>query len=193
MKERITKHFNTTNMIDYSNKGTVWYAMKTTFKRELKAKAWLEAISIENFIPMQRTTTIVRGQKKLLTKPALHNLIFIRVDGDLLRKIKERVPYLHNYLTEQNGVLEPIIIPDREMEQFITISEASLAEVRYIDLTTTRLDKGTRVRIIGGDFEGFEGTLMKIKGARDKRVVLAIEGLMAVVMTTINTDFIEKI
>ncbi|MFI3282326.1 MAG: transcription termination/antitermination NusG family protein [Rikenellaceae bacterium] len=41
-------------MINYSNQGVVWYAMKTTFKRELKAKAYLDSCGIESFIPMQQ-------------------------------------------------------------------------------------------------------------------------------------------
>ena len=53
--------------------------------------------------------------------------------------------------------------------------------------------KGTKVRITGGDFEGQEGVFLKVKGARDRRVVIAIQGVIAVAMATIHPDLIEVI
>ena len=52
---------------------------------------------------------------------------------------------------------------------------------------------GTKVRITGGDFEGQEGVFLKVKGARDRRVVIAIQGVIAVAMATIHPDLIEVI
>ena len=52
---------------------------------------------------------------------------------------------------------------------------------------------GTRVRIIGGDFEGQEGLFLKVKGARDRRVVIEVQGVIAVAMATIHPDLIEVI
>ena len=49
------------------------------------------------------------------------------------------------------------------------------------------------VRITGGDFEGQEGVFLKVKGARDRRVVIAIQGIIAVAMATIHPDLIEVI
>ena len=58
--------------------------------------------------------------------------------------------------------------------------------------------KGThRSNITGGfsagDFEGQEGVFLKVKGARDRRVVIAIQGVIAVAMATIHPDLIEVI
>jgi transcription antitermination factor NusG len=55
------------------------------------------------------------------------------------------------------------------------------------------LTKGTPVRIIGGDFEGMEGVFIKIKGKRDRRVVVAIQGVIAVAIATIHPDLIQII
>lgn len=56
------------------------------------------------------------------------------------------------------------------------------------------LSKGTKVpSITGGDFEGQEGVFLKVKGARDRRVVIAIQGVIAVAMATIHPDLIEVI
>ena len=47
--------------------------------------------------------------------------------------------------------------------------------------------------IVGGDFEGQEGVFLKVKGARDRRVVVEIQGVIAVAMATIHPDLIEVI
>ena len=49
------------------------------------------------------------------------------------------------------------------------------------------------MRIIAGDFEGYEGIFMKVKGARDRRVVIAVEGVIAVALATISPELIEVI
>ena len=55
------------------------------------------------------------------------------------------------------------------------------------------LSKGTKVRVTGGDFAGQEGVFLKVKGARDRRVVVEIQGVIAVAMATIHPDLIEVI
>ena len=55
------------------------------------------------------------------------------------------------------------------------------------------LRKGTKVRITGGDFEGYEGVFVKVKGARDRRVVISLQGVIAMAMATLPADLIEVI
>ena len=64
---------------------------------------------------------------------------------------------------------------------------------RPSDVKRVNLSKGTKVRVTGGDFEGQEGIFLKVKGARDRRVVVEIQGVIAVAMTTIHPDLIEVI
>ncbi len=183
-------------MIDYSNSNIVWWAMKTTYKRELKAKAILDECGVENFVAMESHIISRAGRRYSVKVPAIHNLIFIKGDGEALQRAKSRINFLHNRLSMVEGKLSPITIADRDMEQFIALSqkaEQSGQELKYVDLMDTPLAKGTRVRIIGGEFAGYEGTLTRVKGCRDRRVVLNIESLVAVAMTSIDVNLIEKI
>lgn len=179
-------------MIDYSDCGIVWYAMKTTYKRELQAKEYLDAHGIENFIPMQQKVEIKNGRKKVVIIPAVHNLIFIKTDLAQLREIKISLSYIHNRLATEGDHLSPIIVPTSQMDQFIDVTRHHLDRVLYVDLTTARLEKGTPVRITDGDFKGYEGELEKVKGKRDRRVVVSIEGIVAYKFE-VAAKFIEKI
>ncbi len=167
--------------------------MKTSFKRELKAKAILDALSIENYIPMTQRHIVIHGKRRLVTLPAIHNLIFIKVNREELERVKSTIGFIHNYLTRVDDTLRPIVIPDCEMTQFIGITTEQYNQLIYLDLSNAHLSKGVRVRITGGDFEGYQGVLMKVKGARDRRVVLSIEGVMAVAMASIDAAYIERL
>ena len=55
------------------------------------------------------------------------------------------------------------------------------------------LELGTRVRIIGGLFAGAEGVLVKLPGMRDRRVVVKIDGVVAVATPKIERELLEII
>ncbi|MFI3266923.1 MAG: UpxY family transcription antiterminator [Rikenellaceae bacterium] len=179
-------------MIIYPDHGVVWYAMKTTYKRELKAKEYLDTRGIESFIPMQKVVTIKYGKKTTTLKPAVHNLIFVKTDNAQLGEIKISLNYLHNCLTTINDKSTPIVVPIRQMEQFIKAVTEQLNKIAFIDLTKSILAKGTPVRITDGTFKGYEGMLNKIKGKRDRRVEINVEGIIAYTID-VEASFIEKI
>ena len=52
------------------------------------------------------------------------------------------------------------------------------------------LAKGTRVRIIGGPFDGAEGVLVKMKGHRSRRFVVSIPDIIYAT-TEVTPDLIE--
>lgn len=166
-------------MVEYLDLGVVWYAMKTTFKRELKALSYLESCGVEGFIPMEKSLLAKGGKRVVCLKPAIHNLIFIKADIHELRRLKSALPYLHNRLVESEETLRPIVVPTLEMEQFIHATQLLQDSIHYVDLSVSRLERGTPVRITGGDFQGYQGKLAKIKGKRDRRVTINISGILA--------------
>ena len=67
----------------------------------------------------------------------------------------------------RNG--QKIIVPDDQMRQFIAVAERMTSILSFFSPDEVNLRKGTKVRITGGDFEGYEGVFVKVKGARDRR------------------------
>lgn len=55
----------------------LWYAMSSPFRREMKAKALLDAHHIENFIPMKKRQEIRDGEIVTWEEPAIHNFVFV--------------------------------------------------------------------------------------------------------------------
>ncbi|MBP5498693.1 MAG: KOW motif-containing protein, partial [Muribaculaceae bacterium] len=64
-------------------------------------------------------------------------------------------------------------------------------EIVYLDPAELNLTKGDRVRVLAGPFAGAEGVFVRVKG--DRRVVVTIEGVVAVATTFVHPSLIEKI
>ena len=172
----------------------VWFAMSAPYRRELKARDYLQAKGIECFIPMVKTLVSKRnGLKKKKLSPAIHNLIFVHTSKNIIQELKRGVDFLQYRTTPKNGKNIPIIVPDRQMQQFIAVTQATNEELIYLRPDEVDIDKGTKVRLHGGAFDGTEGIFVKIRGKRKPRVVLLIQGVAAVAMAEISTDFIEVI
>lgn len=74
---------------------------------------------------------------------------------------------------------------------FIAIAGSYDQQVIYLPPTEYSMQKGDRVRITGGVFEGVEGIFVRVKG--DRRVVVSIQGVMAVATTFIHPSLIVPI
>lgn len=170
-----------------------WYAMRVTYRRELAVKRQLDENLIENFIPMHYELAIKNRQKKRVFVPVVHNLIFIHATLSAIKRIKVRIPHLQ-YMTEiKDKKRVPIIIPEEQMKQFIAVAGTYNDQLLYLSSEEVNLKTGTLVRIRGGMFDGLKGRLVKVKGVRNKRVVVNIQGVIAVAIATVHPDLIEII
>ena len=172
----------------------VWFAMSAPYRRELKAKEYLQAKGIECFVPMVNALVEKHSGAKIRKQvPAIHNLIFVHTSKNVIQEIKRSVDYLQYRTMPREGKNIPIIIPDRQMQQFIAVTQTTNEELIYMRPEEVNIAKGTRVRVHGGAFDGTEGVFVKIQGKRKPRVVLLIQGVAAVALAEISTEFIEII
>ena len=61
----------------------------------------------------------------------------------------------------------------------------------YLTPEEVNLTEGQRVKVIGGEFDGIEGTFVKIKGRRQRRIIVIIPDIAAVATTEISDGLIE--
>lgn len=165
--------------------------MRATYRREPDAMRLLEKEKLGCFVPMQYKMCIRKGKKIRALVPVVHNLIFVHARPSEVQRVKSQVTYLQYITDTRSG--KKIIIPDVEMQRFIAVAGSYNDHLLYFQPEELNLSKGTKVRITGGDFEGQEGVFLKVKGARDRRVVIQIQGIIAVAMATIHPDLIEVI
>lgn len=169
----------------------IWFAMRATYRREMDAMRLLEKERLACFVPMQYKFSVKKGKKVRALVPVVHNLLFVHARPSEVKRVKALVTYLQYITDTRSG--QKIVVPDKQMQRFIAVSGTYDDQLLYFRPEELNLSKGTRVRITGGEFEGQEGVFLKVKGARDRRVVIEIQGVIAVAMATIHPELIEVI
>lgn len=167
-----------------------WFAIRVTYNREMKVKRELDSLHIENFLPMTHRI-VIRGERKIKELvPAIHNLIFVYITATELKSYKATTSLPIRYIMNRE-TREPIVIPERQMKNFIAVAGNISEQIVYLEPNLSNFKKGDKVKIIGGVFEGAEGYFMRIKG--DRRVVVCISGIAAVATAFIHPSLVTKI
>lgn len=179
------------NNPEYIGEPMQWYAMSVPYNRVLKVKGMLDEAQMECFVPMRYEVRTVRGKKVRLYVPAVSNLLFVHTTDSRLRLFKQTTAFLQYLVRRVDGVSRKIIVPDAQMEQFMRVSRTDDERLTYLKPEEINLSKGTRVRILGGAFDGVEGIFVKVKGKRNRRVVVLIDYVSAIAVSEISPDLIE--
>lgn len=170
----------------------LWFAMSATFGRELKAKTFLENNQVECFVPMRYE--VVKDRRKQKTRklvPAINNLIFVHTTKERIQSLKSGVEYLQYHTKPVCGRNVPITVPEDQMQQFIAVCNTYNEKLVYLAPEEIMLTEGTPVRVVGGTFDGVEGTFIRVEKGKRKQVVVLVEGIAAVALAKIADGFIQ--
>ena len=171
-----------------------WYPMRVTYHRELRIKEQLDALGVDNFVPMHYDLSDSSDGPRKTLVPAIHNLIFVHASQETLTHLKmhrkEFEPMRYMMRTSSDGHKELLYVPDRQMEDFMRVASAQDASVIFLDARDTS-NMGRRVRITVGRFKGIEGVIKRIK--KNKYFLIQIDGVAAVAITYVPADCLEPI
>ena len=131
-------------------------------------------------------------------RPAVRNLIFIHASQSQITEMKmtrrEMAPlrYMMRPIHDDGGQTvrrEIIVVPDRQMENFMRVASVVDDRVFYIENLDFAGKPGQRVRVVDGDFAGVEGIIKRVK--KNKRVVVQIEHVAAVAIAFLPSAYIK--
>ena len=173
-----------------------WFPMRVTYSREIKVKAELDRLEIENFVPMTyKLVCADNGNPHRELVPAINNLIFVRSTQGRISELKtsnkvlEPLRYMMDHTAEKAH--EIMTVPDRQMENFMRVASRTDDSVLFLDENTIVGKEGKRVRIMGGMFEGVEGVIRRVK--RCKRVVVALDGIASVAIAYVPAGLLMEV
>ncbi len=166
--------------------------MRVTYSREMKLKAYLDSIGISSYVPLQMAEVVKGGRKQKVLLPVIHNLIFIQstrlVLATLKKEIESKIPF--RYMMDKR-LKQAITVPDKEMQEFMSLAGMLQEQLIFTTEVDPSMKKGARVRVKSGPFQGIEGTLVRFK--RDRRVMVYLQGFMAVITAAIHPALLEII
>ena len=152
--------------------------MRVTYRREMKVKSDMDAIGVPAFVPMRRI--MQQGSRlKNATEPAIHNLIFIHASQERVQSLKKTRPELQYMVRPKDGKTEKIIVPDRQMEDFMKVCTTSPDFVEIISADGLRIKPGQEVMIVSGPLQGVRGYFQRVSGHRARRFLVTIPGACA--------------
>ena len=170
-----------------------WYVYRCPYGKELALQQNVQTIfGVECFVPTEKVRQRDRHGKFIwVQRSVLTGYIFVHIEQERQQLIPRRLISLRTMVRMSEGLLVPVIVPDREMASFIRVSGNKEEKIAYLDPSKLDFKKGDRVRVIGGSFVGVEGVFMQIGGKHEKRVIIQIEGLIAVATAAIPASLVE--
>ena len=168
-----------------------WFALKASHKEAL-ATGVLEKNGVRVFAPQKKVDITYRGKKQIVMRPLIPNTLFAYTSFSTLNAIKNINPFITYCYKKVDGKFKILKIPAREMERFIDSSTKMQDDIAYFHPDEVELQKGDKVRIIGGVFDGYEGTLLKAKGRAKRMFVINFE-LLGSLGTHIEPEYIQLI
>ena len=192
-----------------------WYAMKVFFNKVFEIEALLEDRAVESYIPVR--TEQLKGEEHLRIARRLATPDDRRRDNQFLqagpiiykripvvnsllffRTLAERVAEMEALITGRGFVYKmadrerPAVIPDKQMAMFRIVCSSGAEGLEFFsDEDLTRYKQGDKVRVLEGPLKGAEGYIKRIR--KDRRLLVSIEGFIAVATSFIPPQFLEKV
>lgn len=154
--------------------------MSATYGSEAKMTQVLQKNGVESYVPMRTEVREHRGRKRIVTAPAVSNLLFAHTSFEVMNRIEPLYPHLQYKIYRCDGLNRRIVVPDKEMEAFIAFTSSQEAEIKFIRPEEINYTDCKKVKIIGGPFDGLECYLRTVRGSKYKQLISVIEGLVAV-------------
>lgn len=170
--------------------GMHWYALKVFYNKVFEIENYLREESRQCYLPVRIEERIRQGETVRIRRPLISSLLFVRTDEQYIFDLKNRLNNRALVYTDRVSRC-PVIIPDREMEIFITVTSVADKGLELYEDPSGGYHCGDRVRVTDGIFKGAEGYIRRIRG--DKRLIVGIEGVVAVATSYIPACFLEKI
>lgn len=197
-----------------------WYALKVFYNKVFDMEALLNDMGLETYIAVDKvllkgeahlmarrhlasikvlgqtdTRYIQEGALIYQRKPIVTSLVFVKAqEADL--------PYVESALKEEgSNNFKGFIYKNATRKEFAQIPENQMTAFRLVtargseglefhsEEAYTRYKEGSRVRVTGGPFKGAEGYIKRVK--RDRRLLVNIEGIVAVIASYIEPQYLE--
>ena len=172
-----------------------WYVLRDLRRSNVKEHAYqlLERLAQERikiFTPLVKQIVPLKGKKELIEKPCINDLLFVYANQLTLDPLIERVGSLPYRYVRGGRPQEPMVIREKEMNQFITIVQGREPYQFYKPEEVTPAMYGQKILMVGGWLDGYQGRLMTTRGSRVRRLIVELEGLLAVGVA-VHPDYIQ--
>ena len=169
-----------------------WFCLGCTSpQKELKVRDDVRRYGLEAFVPLKYEAKKIRRQEQRALVPAISGLMFAK---GTLDEIKEYISHSHFTVYIKKSTFsnkeDYLTVPTKAMDNFIAVTVNHEANISYFKPEEIKLQAGDKIRVKGGIYDGKEGVIMRIKGKRNKHLVVQIPGII-IAAIELSPDLIE--
>ncbi|WP_297900511.1 UpxY family transcription antiterminator [uncultured Parabacteroides sp.] len=166
-----------------------WFVMRDLSRSNAKEPAWkiLEELEMDYFTPMVQKLVIRNGRREKEKAPYIQDLVFVHESRSALDPIVENVrTFQYRYLKRR----VPMTVREVDMKRFVRAVESTKFPRFYRPDEITQDMLRHRIRIVGGNLDGYEGFLLTVRGSRVKRLLVELPTLLAV-SVEVKPEFVQ--
>ena len=192
-----------------------WYALKIFFNKVFEIESHLTEMGLETYIPVRQVQLKgeehLRAARRLATpddtrrdnqyvqvgpiiykrEPVVSSLLFVCASESDLPEIIRTV-FGRGFVYKMADGDRYAVIPDKQMAMFRMVCSSGADGLEFFaDDDLTRYKQGDKVRVLEGPLKGAEGYIKRIR--KDRRLLVSIEGFIAVATSFIPPQFLEKV
>ncbi|MFW5550092.1 MAG: KOW motif-containing protein, partial [Prevotella sp.] len=97
--------------------------------------------------------------------------------------------YYDHFRTDADGKNPPLIVPDKQMDNFIHLTSIDNDHILFVDRSQCHFKSGDHVVVTDGDFRGIEGRIARV--SRQQRVVVELDGIGCITTAYIPKAFLR--
>lgn len=170
----------------------IWYVMRDLKRSNAHLPAYklLESLGVTYYTPMHWVLVTRGGQKKREYRPFIPDLLFVYETRRNLDIIVSKNPTLQYRFVKGGAYREAMVVPETEMNRFMH-AVGSVGNPRYYlpsEITSDMCKR--RIRIVGGNLDGYEGRLLSVRGSRIKRLLVELSNYL-VAAVEVNPEYIQ--
>ena len=168
-------------MAETDNNIEKWYVLGClSVHHEEKVRDALRKAGFRSHVPMKYEVKTVRRQEQRTMVPAITGLIFVRATEEALKEYIRHKSRESMYMRKStfSNKQDYLTVPDYAMERFIEFTNIRQEKITYFKPEELNLKEGEKIRIKGGIYDGYEGTILRFKGKRNKHLVVQIPGVI---------------
>ena len=182
----ISKNKGGVSVENVPSENKLWFVLRVSYGRVLKAKDFVEAKGLECYVPLRYKEVRKQGKKRIITEPLLSSFLFVHATAEqvetLLYEIKvstnesrNLLSYYFDHTSQRQDNPDrnpPLTICDETMNNFIKL--ISIKNQHIIPVTTEIIPYKLGDMVIGteGDFKDIHGRVARIAG--QQRVIVEL-------------------
>jgi transcription antitermination factor NusG len=169
-----------------------WFVMGSkNHMKELQIRDEARTKGLEAFVPITYAYKTIRGQKQRKLVPAINGYIFVKATT---KELEQLIANSHYTIFPQKSTFTGresfLTVSNHDMENFIAVIEKAGEHITYFKPDEISLNPGDKIRIQGGLYDGHEGIITRIKGKRNKHLVVQIQGIL-IAAVELKPEFVQ--